>query len=96
LLRLKEMEIDPDTDIYSLGGSKRTLLALEAAYSKSRSVIVSTSGMDPLGIERLQDRIEKEHDNGILIELNYLTSKGREYLLSNSSRRFKKINVVPA
>ena len=93
--RLEEMKIDPNVNIYRLGGSERKLLALEAAYSKSKNIIISKSGIDYIGRERIWERIEKELDRGLLIELNYPTSKGREYFSRDSLKSFKKINVVP-
>jgi len=90
---LREINIDPKINIYRLGANERKLLSLEAAYSKSKNIITSTSGLDYNGIERIRNRVGKEIDNGSLIEITYPTSKGREYLFDDLGTRQKRIAV---
>lgn len=90
---LEEMDIEPKMNIYRLGANERTLLSLEAAYSKSKNIIICTSGLDYTGIEKIRQRIAKEINVGSLIEISYLTSKGRKYLFETLGIRHKKIVV---
>jgi len=91
---LQNLKIDPSSNIYSLGGSERKLLSLEVAYSKSKNIVISTSGLDYSGIERIKKRIIKELKEGCLIEINYLNSKGRDYLLNDPSLVSKSVMVT--
>ena len=91
---LEDLKIDPATNIYSLGGSQRKLLSLEVAYSKSKNIVISTSGLDYSGIERIKERITKELKEGCLVEINYLNSKGRDYLLNDPTLVRKSVMVT--
>lgn len=90
---LKKMDIDPRINIYKLGANERKLLSLEAAYSKSKNIVICTSDLDYAGIERVRERVAKELGSGSLIEINFPNSKGREYLFSDLGTRHKKIIV---
>jgi hypothetical protein len=93
MLFLNRLNINPQINIFRLGATERKLLSLEAAYSKSKNIIISTSGIDYSGIDKLRERIGKELTQGILIEINYPNSRGREYLFDGLGIRQKKITV---
>lgn len=90
---LKEIDIDPKINIYRLGANERKLLSLEAAYSKSKNIIISTAGLDYNGIEKIRSRIKREINTGSLIELSYPSSWGREYLFDELGTNHKMVTV---
>ena len=91
MLLLDEIDINPKTNIYSLGANERKLLSLEAAYSKTKNIIICTSGLDYTGLEKVRNRIQKEMNMGSVLEINYPTSKGRDYLFDGSQSSHKGV-----
>jgi hypothetical protein len=91
---LKEMDINPKISIYSLGANERKLLSLEAAYSKTKNIIICTSGLDYTGLEKVRNRIQKERHIGSVLEINYPTSKGRDYLFDASQSSHKNVKEI--
>ena len=87
------MNIDPKINIYRLGANERKLLSLEAAYSKSKNIIISTAGLDYNGIEKIRSRIKRGINTGSLIELSSPSSRGREYLFDELRAKHKIVTV---
>lgn len=88
---LEQIGIKSIEKVYSLGFSEKMLLQLEVAYSKSKNIIISTSGLDYTGINKVRQRVLKELSEGSVIELNYLSSKGREYLVTEEHTAKRKL-----
>ncbi|AYB33364.1 hypothetical protein [Chryseolinea soli] len=88
---LKKMNIEPNVNIYRLGANERRLLALEAAISLSKNIIISTSGIDYNGIDEVRRVIQRICDDGAVLEISFATSRGREYLIDGA--RYKRIAV---
>lgn len=90
---LDGLGIDPKINIYRLGANEKMLLALENAYSKSKNIILLTSGLDYNGIKRVKERVWKELNQGSLIEINYESSGKREYLFKENEVKSKRMRV---
>jgi len=90
---LHNLNIKSNEFLSSLGFNERKLLALEMAYSKSKNIITNCSGLDYTGISAVRKRVLQDLEKGSLIELNYLSSKGREYFLDANIKR-KVIEIV--
>jgi len=88
---LDEIGIDPKINIDHLGANERKMLSLEAAYSKSKNIIICTSGLDYNGLERIRNRVQQELSKGSVIEINYATSRGRDYLIDESQSSHKDV-----
>jgi hypothetical protein len=86
---LDNLSIRPDQSLLELGFNEQKLLGLEIAYSKSKNIIINCSGLDYSGMAKLKERISPNLFEGSVIELNYLTSKGREYLFDDE-QHFKR------
>lgn len=91
---LKENNLSPEQNVYRLGISDKKLLALEVAYRKARNIIICTAGLDYTSVDKIKTRILKEQERGSIIEINYPTTKGREYLFDDSTMRLDKLTVV--
>lgn len=92
---LDNQGINPDADIYSLGLNEKALIALEIAYTSTKNIIINCSGLDYSGMYKLRQRIVQDLTEGSVIELNYLNSKGREYLFSEDfSFKRNEVNLI--
>ncbi len=86
---IKDIGVKPEDNLLSLGGNHKKYLALEIAIEKSKYLILSIVGLDPLGIDKLFHRLEQQLFEGAIIELNYENSFGRIH-----NRNARVINVV--
>ena len=92
---LRTIGIGPDDKVTSLGFNERKLLALEIACSKTKNIIINCSDLDYSGISKIRDRIiPLLNSGGTVIELNYMNSRGRDYLLeAQDYPKVKMLNV---
>lgn len=91
--RLREIAIEPNIAMWQLSVAERMLLALEKAYMHSKNVILTTSGIGYMGLDRVRARLTKEMPHGSMIELNYESSRGREYLFENPSQIINTVRM---
>ena len=85
-IKLESYDLDPRINIYKLGANERMLLALEKSYNQSKNIILTTAGLDYNGLNQIKERIRKELAKGSLIEINYESSRGREFLFEEPSK----------
>ncbi|MFZ6010327.1 MAG: hypothetical protein ACOYXT_08250 [Bacteroidota bacterium] len=82
---LNIIAVKPNEKVSSLGFNERKLLAFEIACAKAKNVIINRSGLDYSGLSKIRERIIPFlKAGGTVIELNYLTSRGRDYLLEGA------------
>jgi|GEM_PF-5632020 len=93
---LDKMGVNPKFAFHKLGMNEKKILALEAAYSKSRNIILCAAGLDYMGYQSVRNRIFKEMELGSTIEINYPNSRGRDYLFKEPEVICKRIVVEPA
>jgi hypothetical protein len=68
----ERLGLKPKMKLNTLAGTDKKLLAIEAAYSKTSHIVLNTAGIDPLGIERVYNRLEEEIiKGGTVIEIEY-------------------------
>lgn len=90
---LEELDVNPTDNIYKLGITERMLLALEAAISRTRNIIISVAGLDYEGKEKVKSRLQDVIHSGALIEINYLSNRGREFLFEKAETNYNRIEV---
>lgn len=56
----EELGLDPDSDWVGLRGTENALLGIEVGFRQSRNIIFTTSGLDPLGMQQVEARVDQE------------------------------------
>lgn len=70
---LSRWDLSPTWRIDQIAGNSRTQLRLELAWAKGAEVVVfSTYGLDPLGVEKVFERVAEQSDRCAAIYLSHL------------------------